>query len=461
MSDSEHPTSYEGTWWAPAFDLPPVGGSYTPSQVDGLRVFGSLLPAGYERLFWDSSPILGNSAGRKITLLGCTLGGTRTIGRTVSETKVHASTAVIGAHFEDEDAAKFHAASLDLDGLAILADSPEFDWDYTDEESETVAFQRAPDHVANLPEGGKVTLRDGIVGRRTLWLVDWRRRPNLHVEFGRDLSIEEIEHGLIRPLRYLVSLASDRESLVTSFAVFHRDHRYEHIDHEIPLTVRGYGEKTENSSVDNDRHRRVIDIQEMPFDRLIPKWFRLSTRLGPVLDLIFSSDGASGYIENQFFDLATAVEGFYEVELRRKTDALRPEEAAVMRELIEAAPPAHKEWVKRRLRRVEDVTYAEKVQSLIEYCGTWLYSHIGSSGSWQNAVARKRNSFAHPTSDDSLFADHILTGRLRANLTVILRLALLRLLGASQNKCEEYFRGTFAWRDSFAVGPRDFPEIYT
>jgi len=173
-------------------------------------------------------------------------------------------------------------------------------------------------------------------------------------DFASPTDLATIEHDYVRPLKYLVELASGAQSGVV----------------ELNLRPQGANRFASNSDVLSAVEPRasatpkgwwrfLFRLDSVPFDEVMPAWWQLQAQIGPVSDLVSSLWDQSLNISNRFLAGATAIEGYH------------------------------------RHRFGANMTFAQRVDGVVALAGPRFPPAIGDTVQWREWVKDGRNSVAH------------------------------------------------------------------
>lgn len=213
-----------------------------------------------------------------------------------------------------------------------------------------------PENLDATVPGAKVTLGRSF-GHTGGDFSEMRMWSEEHVDFALDtpLDLAAVEHDYVRPLRYLVELASGARSAVL----------------ELTVMPEGSGRLTPASEVLSAVEARAVatpkaffrflfNLGSVPFEEVVPAWWTLHSEIGPVSDLVASLWDGSRNISNRFLDGASAIEGYH-----------------------------------RHRFPGPDRTFAQRVDAVAALGGQRFAAAVGDPVRWRNWVRDGRNSVAH------------------------------------------------------------------
>src|SRR6266704_5086889 len=176
---------------------------------------------------------------------------------------------------------------------------------------------------------------------------------------------------------------------------------------------------------------------------LLPRWFAITAKYGPVLDLVFSLRPGIGYLESNVFAIASSLEGIH-----RKLFQGASKRTATQKERLEsicrAAPPEHREWLLRALAHSHEPSFPERIRQLVEHAGEAVAYQLGDLDMWTGLVGKARNNIAHARGLSA--ADVVGTVRLMQSMQMLAEVILVREIGISKDQCADLIKGDFEWR---------------
>ena len=420
----DEPAEWAGLWWLPEEPENKIPGvlRYLPEG----RIELSLIGAVEERLVTAASPgvvlvhrgsrtfdvIHGAAERREVTLLDCHASNTsRTMGawvKTPDKQTLVATTALIGAHIEDEDEERFGAAEVSVEDLTLWAASSVL-------EGTLGVTDGVPDGSGTISvkpiESRSVTV-DGtefvLAHRHTLPYFDHRRGGTTgRVRDTAFVRIVPAEADSFSTALRSASLVQDLVAMATHRAAgviwlrlellrddrVAADGRPQQRRNVDVLYSPPAGAKREAKAV--DPYRVFFTCESLPFEEVVPRWVQAHRRLQSAINMIMGLRYAPArYIES---NLLTAV-GAAEVLHRRLgiDEPLIPlREFKHMRTaMLEQVPEVHRERFRGAIRN--DPTLRDRLRALGNRPDAGATSLLMPDVEhWAARTARARNDLAH------------------------------------------------------------------
>ena len=240
---------------------------------------------------------------------------------TRDENRLTANVAVIGAKFPSGDPIAFHEVRFGLSELNAWASRKGFGFDRNATGGMTIErfkldWTRPPSCVARLPNGTEIEvateLNEGTWGSsRTT--ADLAEEAAVRITFPSRTELAEIQRVVYR-FRNFVALGVGHGVRMLRMSAYKkppklpRDFYEGHTELVYPLI-----EPEEESEEPNPlRMPFVLDHAAERFDEHVNQWFRAADRLGPVMDIYFSTLYARPtYPETRFLMYIQALEGYH------------------------------------------------------------------------------------------------------------------------------------------------------
>jgi hypothetical protein len=274
------------------------------------------------------------------------------------------------------------------------------------------------------------------------------------------LSPMEIERQYIRPLKYLIALATGEFCDVESFQVaqaFHSDERFRDLWYEVE-PYRGRWEPFVPRGVDSASMLFTLDQYE--FAELIPQWFDLVELCGPTIDLIFALDGPGNvFVSNRLFNAVAAVEGLHQQLYPESRETVKANQKRVDRIAKKVDDIEERKWLRSRLAGSHRPFLRERLQDLLSLAGSAMEEVIGNSEAWIRRVKNLRDLIGHGASVDE--SDLSVQVRLTTSLELLYRAILLRRIGFEDAECRDRIMASLNWSYLPAAMRHDVPEIFS
>ncbi|MGI6795736.1 HEPN domain-containing protein [Gordonia sihwensis] len=422
---------YRGLWWIGPADgnsaAEKVGGVLT---IDGagrarLEVMSALVDRSLTadgtarrslRSFDETRTIYGAAEGKAITLLGCTQanGGQISVLPVPTETQVfRADAAVIGCWLGDADAAEFSGTRVEISHLTEWSCRSGLSWELTtghpDDRQDasaqgdtvhSIELRTVPTVEVPLPdEGFTVALLSaqslGPGGKENAWgrTHQVRERTVFEVRMPEPRQALGFQDAL-RPMQNLLTLATQSACAVAERRLIWA------ADSSGRETAGLYfhGEDVEIEAT-RDHHQMLFTLDEFGGPSAIERWYRLSRRIGPPMNVLFGLDyETGGYYETRLFTVATVVEGFH-AALCPASTAIDPDDHSQIRRRVKAAlkgaDPHMREWALNTLGPNRSGLSKRCAELAALADPTAVEKLLGDTGVWAKWLVNARNSVGH------------------------------------------------------------------
>jgi hypothetical protein len=301
--------------------------------------------------------------------------------------------AFIGALIDDPDADSFRRLDLILGRLTDWADlAPiEVKWDRSPKSwSQVSAIVRRTDPISAVTTRGTIRLHGDTSSKGDRANAQLLHTARLSVQRDDAVPTSQWIDGCVRPLRYLVSLATGRAVAIERMSVS--------LDHETPKPIE-VAWRRESQSMDPDRllgpSEMLFTVRELGerFETAIQRWFQAFDELAAVLDLFFATRHMRMFEENRFLNLVQALEAYH----RRRMGG-RPDEAAHaarVASIMGSAPSTHRAWLGELLRHAGEYSFADRIGVLVD-AHPWLIGDIiAKKKKFVGTVAQSRHFHTH------------------------------------------------------------------
>ena len=415
---------WAGMWWLPDAPEQQVPGVLRYNSNDGLSL--TLIGAFEDRIMSSPSPgmtvfhegsrtwdvIHGAAEQREITLLDCfPTNSRRTIGarvQTPDKQTLGAMTAVIGVHVSDENKPVFSAVEVSIEDLGHWGASSIFEAflsapDGRPDGSGTISVKPVPAQSV-VVDGTKFTLGH----RHTLPFFDQRRGGTVgrvrgttfvRVDPVESCSIDDAK-DFARLMQDLIAFATHRAAGVIWLRLKLADGTANSQSARGPwdrnVDVIYSPSKVGTHDAKAVEARRVFfTCDDLPFEKIIPRWCDVHERLQPALNMILGLRYAPAqYIENNLLTAVGAAEVFHR-GLGIDEPPMPPEEFKPMREaMLKHVPKVHEARVKGSLRN--DPTLRERLYALAARPDqAAMSSLVPDVDRWAQRTTQARNDLAH------------------------------------------------------------------
>jgi len=399
---------YEGRWWIPGKQSADgvSGGSLDLGGDFGgvLRLNGSLqwdLSRRAEQTY-DIPVIHGESAeGDRLTLLDAFVTGTRSrLGGTATSQELVVQEVLVGEHL-DAQSLVFDSIEFELTALAEWLGGPRV----VVEESQTtdafvVTYKRSTPAATTVNPIGEVVLVRGPEYKSTPGTFTLRDSVRFLVKLETPRSIEEVFDLAVAPLQNLVTFATLTPSLpsrvtATSPGVLVTPN----LEVQLPIAV--YRRGVERADLAERRvagsYERLFTLGGAPvgFGDLVRRWFDLSSRLGPLIDLYLSLDySPSAHVETSFINVCQAAEGYHRATLTESV-MKQEEHRGLVEILLQSVPPGRREWLSGVLAHSNEPSFRRRVNALADRAGDAIRPLVATRPRYSAKMRDHRNDFAH------------------------------------------------------------------
>ncbi len=389
-----------GHWWQPEASDRKVAGTLDTARTGQIRLeLLALLTDGHP--FNRYPVVLGTTAdGVPVTLedlqqIGRTSRSSTKLDEPVELETLTPRYAYLGAHLQSQGDRTFKRAVVDLTDLLVWAGDSGIDETYGPASADlSISITRPASVEVDLPFGrlslehGWSTTGDGVRSRGI------EKSVGFLVDLHEPLAIGDWLSRVVSPLRHLLTFATERPNEVEhlTFTTF----RY---DREHGSDVEAvYPRPSHDQELTPGREFEFLfDARSLGtrFAPTVKAWFRMYSRLGPVLDLLFGPRYRPGtFIENHFLNATGAAEGYHRATF---TNAVLPsaQHRARVKSVVDAAPASHQVWLKERLAYSNEPTLRQRLTDLCERAAPILGGVLGSAAEYAGPVVQTRNGLTH------------------------------------------------------------------
>lgn len=421
---------FEGVWWIPGQEKRYAGtltldDIFELNLIDDKQNMYSLLKG--EGL--GTNILVGQSLSKSITLLGCKNVGAQTaIPGIAQHLRIRVTTALIGDHFASEKESRFDLVEFRLSNLDEWVARPAIQGAISAKKHQ-LTYEPLKVLSTEIPRGTIELTNHFEHSRPTPWEIVWRSKETLRLILKKPLDLSEISFKYLSPMRQLLTLASGTHTATLSLRVANSK-KLDYSGNPIWSLVRQYNGRQslpDPKRVRSAEMRFTLQDSRTDFATVIPKWMRLSKRLGPDLDLLFSLNRPDQlYLWDSLFTVATATEGMH----RR----------------INPRSPAN-------------TTFRTRLIWLLTYTSPLIDQFVGDKAKWATLVKEQRNVVAHSLPAPEITSEQLF--RLMQTTQLLLHLVLLRKLGFTKKQCKIIVMNDSNWRFLLGVMPETFPELFS
>jgi hypothetical protein len=455
---------YKGLWWIPGNDDDQVAGFMTFSPEEGVRL--SLI--GSTRAFTefgsagDREVIVGvTTDGKEITLVDCLPSNEVISWPGIPTQEFRATTALVGAHFPSVQALNFNKIAIRYSYLADWAGISGFRREIDTKDNQftelRLTYVFPEDLMAEVDFGNLcLTYAFNTAG-------DLLRDAVLHQEvFIRAERNEptplDVWHSLaIGPLQNFLTLATARPNSIVNLTGFSPENAVttSRGEREIPIEIlfrQFYDQRERQRLIPHDMLFMLNEIQGR-FDSVLRDWLRVAERLRAVCDSFFGVKYAPEMsLERQFLGIVQAAEAYHRTMIKNK-DLPEDEHAKRYKEVVDSAPPQHREWLDDQLKYSNDLRLRRRLKELFNSTESIVTPLVGSRRQFVNKVVATRNFLTHL---DEAAREDAATGEelfwLTKAVSTMVEACLLKDLGFPDAESEALFRRNRSY--SFACSRR-------
>jgi hypothetical protein len=458
MTDELDRSSFEGVWWVPGSDNIRVAGTLQLGQIFELHTVGAFSSDGLPTNALTTDILNGAVPRRMITLLGCVQQKSALFGKDLVMLSVRFDKALLGGYLLDNSSdAVFDEVFVELDAVSEWASYQPISSSDVGEKI-VVEYEKPAALSANL-SSGQVRMVSDIRGSDDEQKVNWKAVSSFIVTLDRPLSIDDIEERYVRPLRYLLSLATGTPAVVTRLRVQNSAHT-KPLGASQWLDVEFYqGKLPPEPPKPVSRHDMLFKLDDIEFSQFLPRWFELVERCGISLDLLFSLDNPGNiFVTNRMFNAVTAVEG-----LHQRLNPIHEDVIKVHKKRVDAIAGTiddkhERKWLRENLAGAYRPTLRTRLGELLDLAGSTMHPYVGDRERWIKRVKDIRDLIGHGSSE--LEKDRRVQIRLTASLELLYKLILMRELGFSDQYCMRAFTANRRWSYLPIILRSEIPEIF-
>jgi ApeA N-terminal domain 1/Apea-like HEPN len=443
--------TFVGQWWPPGQpgkQTPgtlQIGTRYPELELHSISAAWSAPAGGGDR--FDVPVLHGGSMGACLTLLDITETSSSTSsagGLQETQRVLFVGTVLIGDdHLASVADCRFNRASFRLSNLNEWVNRSPYRWSSA-KPVETVELLDLPMLRATIP-GCEITLdRTAVSHHGRLSDSGFTSHEVIGLRFDQPQSLDELEYRFIRPLEQLLTLATGTSCKAFDVQIGN-DNGSDDLPGRWPLatyTVRR--RNTDMAQQDRPRIREHMRFgmnstgypPNIDFSEFIPRWFTLQAQLGTVCDLVFSRPESRGYLHEQMFSIASALEGMHRSlnpQYEKKSADDRARNAEIL-DAVRARRPEHHDWLKTAIAHAHRKSYAFRIGQLLDQTDHLMAEVVGDETKWTQQLRDIRDGIGHvlPGQDDKTVEQMI---AVLYSARLFAELVLLRQLGFTAAQC--------------------------
>jgi len=191
-----------------------------------------------------------------------------------------------------------------------------------------------------------------------------------------------------------------------------------------------------------DSYRMLFRFAQIQDDaeRIVNNWFDAYDKIDPALNLYFSAKtGAQKYIDGKFLALVQGLESYHR---RTSNEKIMDDNTFknIVNSLIKQCPEEHREWLSGRLQYANEISLAQRIESIIEPFNEFFETSKTRKNIVRNIVDT-RNYLTHY---NEYLKSRAAVGRelwlLCLKMEAIFQLHLLQVLGFTREQIEAIFK---------------------
>jgi len=420
---------YKGSWWLPEDPDRKVGGilEFSPDEGIRLKLTYPLEPDNHLSLIAPEL-IFGETEKGKVTLYHCLETKRKISSNKIATSEIVGQIVALGSHvdFKKDVFSSMRAESPELDFWTP------FGWvalPHRRAKNEFCIRCYIPDKLdACLNDGTKVALEVRIERSWTLVPAEVRLRRKTFVNVT-PASPSPFERclGLLQTMLDLVSLGLSRPAIPSEIVGVLKPQE------EVEIVYKPI-KHSSNKALLNPFQTlfTCADISDH-FDEFIRRWFDLSDRLRPVLNLYLATLYAQEmYVESYFLNIIHALEAYHRLAMGGQ-DLPEDEHQKRVSEIINSAPSQWRQWLKEQLKYSNEKRLRSRLMEICETSQSITKKLIGSKKKVKHFISQVVDTRNYLTHYDPAYAEKAVHGRqlfyLTQRLKVLLECCLLRELG--------------------------------
>lgn len=180
-----------------------------------------------------------------------------------------------------------------------------------------------------------------------------------------------------------------------------------------------------------DRPRFLLDLDDIPFEELVPRWLSLHQSLEPVIGMALGLRYLpDGFVEPRVITAVGAAEALHQ-SLDKATEMPRADHRSLRRAILDVVPSEYQQWVRERIADNKP-KLVDRLVSLADLMGAPVRDALlPSAGVWAERSVKARNHLAHTGAAEFDLAE--LHAVVEVTSAVVI-LVLLRQLGQSDER---------------------------
>lgn len=372
------------------------------------------------------------------------------------------------SHLQDGADCRFNRASLRLSNLDQWVNRTPYAW--TTDPSDSVRLLALPALKASIPGCEIILSRKTSSHHGQLTDSGFSSHELIELRLAERVTLDELQYRFIRPLEQLLILATGARCEALELRVG-LDDGLKDLHSSWPL--KSYSVRRRSSDQDQveqpmirEHMRFGMNSKGYPpnidFADILPRWYVLQADLSAVCDWIFSQrSDVSGYLQQQMFTIASAVEALHRglnPRLEEKTDDERARNKAVLA-AVKAGCPDHHQWLANAIRFAHRKTYAFRVRELLQGITHLMTEIVGDEEKWGKQLLAIRDGISHvlPSQEDNTMDQMV---AMFSSARLFAEVVLLRQLGFTEDECRRSLSHHWERENVRALMKKGFPEWF-
>jgi hypothetical protein len=450
----------EGYWWLPGGEDNKIAGILTyDGSEPSLQLLGAFrnpderAPGGLSMEAVAGAPLIrGACEGRAVTLLDCHERRSRVGSGAVDGWRqtLRARIMLVGIWLDEPEEQFFDRIGIGIDHLLPWAKQSGLVRGFAQADggpsSVTVSWKPVEALTAHVAEAsiqlrlGGSTREDARADRTVESLTE---RANLVVTVPEPCSAEDLINRWTKPLQDLLTLAMGTPCGLHEITLIRTDPPQPTSPDVAPpvrpLVVEAYLAPLYRAKPDEKAvadHQALFTLRDLEFADLLPAWFEVNERLGPVIGMLLGQRYmGKSFVENRLITAIAAAEGLHRRLEPDSEYVSRAEFEAMRAALIEVVSPEHADWLASRLWN--EPSLKQRLMQIVDRLGADVVEpFMPRPNRWARAATNARNVLVHRFDVDE--PEGTLTGPemyALAELTAsVITLILLQEIGLSTSQ---------------------------
>jgi len=385
----------EGVFWLPGRNADQRTGRLTFDPAEGatLKIIG-----GFGEIHEQSNDhtrlrrIHGIAGRRNLTLDGCSYADSGFEASGVPHDIYHVSRVIADALFDENADLAFDKCLVTFDQLAHWIDRSGIKVRQVPQlafppDRVTIEFEPPRDETATIHDQEELRLTSRwSLGGDNITTACLHQRTYLELRYPGSRPLDNIL-GDVGYLQDLLTLATNAPTAPLEITLWQAAKEMKYYAGQLAERVRLDAPQSEGRIL-----FKFSDIGGLP---TIARWVNIARGYQIVVGSLLSIRYASGlYIESQFNNVISAAETFHRL---RFPNRIRPKEEfkEFRRELIEAVPQEHKEWLNIQTQHANEPRLRDRLTKMATYAGDAFTAVCDEPELWVRVVTESRNRLTH------------------------------------------------------------------